>query len=67
MTHLYQRPGSRAPVRWEPQYETLGKQAVESVAGAVESYPVDVTDTQAAQIREEYQRLVEEQSSGGSS
>lgn len=39
------------------------KQAVESVVGAVESYPVHVTNDQAVQIREEYQRLIEQQDS----
>lgn len=54
-------------IYWEPQDETLGKEAVSAVVGPVESYPADVTGAQAEQIREEYERLVDEQNSGGSS
>lgn len=60
MTHLYQRPGNRMselPIHWNPEDETLGKQAVESVVGQVQNYPADVTAEEAAQIREEYQQL----------
>lgn len=67
MSRLYFRPGNRVTIYWEPQDETLGKEAVSAVVGPVESYPADVTGAQAEQIREEYERLVDEQNSGGSS
>jgi len=61
MTHLYTRPGGRAPIHWEPDQPDLGRQAVESVVGAPDSYPADVTDEEAEQIREKYQQLLEQQ------
>mgnify|MGYP006948691271 CR=1 FL=1 len=64
---LYKRPGDRSPVLWEPDDTDIGKQAVESVTGAVEAFPADVTAEEAAQIRAEYWQLIEQQSSGGSS
>jgi len=63
---LYRR-GDAPPIYWEPDQTDLGRQAVESVVGAPDSYPADVTNETAAAIREEYQRLVEQQTSGGSS
>lgn len=59
MSHLYCRISDGITVNWEPDETDLGKQAVESVVGSVESYPADVTDEQAKQIREEYQSLIE--------
>lgn len=66
MTHLYTRAGDRAPIHWEPDETDLGRQAVESAVGSIDTYPVDVDRQTAAQIRAEYQRLVDEQTSGGS-
>jgi len=61
VTHLYTRPGNRVSVYWDPENKTIGKQAVESVVGPVESYPADVTNEQAEKIREEYAALLEQQ------
>lgn len=63
---VYNRDTESAVVRWDPPNTSAGKNAVESVMGSVDSFPVDVTDEQAEQIREEYRRLVEE-TTGGSS
>jgi len=61
---LYARPGP-APIYWTPDNADLGKQAVESVVGPVESYPADVTNEQAEKIREEYAALLEQQTNRG--
>jgi hypothetical protein len=61
---LYTRPGGGAPVHWNPDYEQIGKEAVESVVGATDTFPVEVDGSTAKQIREEYQRLVKETSGG---
>jgi len=66
VTPLYERSGNRVPIHWTPDQTNLGKRAVENVVGTPDSYPVDVDDETAAEIRAEYQRLVEEQTSGGS-
>lgn len=66
MTKLYRRPGGRVPIYWEPDQTDLGKQAVEAKAGPVDNFPADVTEEQAAAIREEYARLLNQQTSGGS-
>jgi hypothetical protein len=62
---LYIRPGNRVDVSWSPDDPTTGKEAIDAVVGSVDSYPVEVDRETAAQIRDEYQRLVAE--SGGSS
>jgi len=67
VTHLYTRPSVGAPIHWDPDKTDHGRQAIESVVGPVDAYPVEVTDEQTAQIREEYQRLLEQQTDGGSS
>lgn len=64
---LYTRPGDRVQIYWEPEETDLGKQAVESVRGTVDGFPVDVTAEEAEMIREEYAALLEQQTSGGSS
>lgn len=59
MTHLYTRLGDRAPIHWEPDDEPTGKTAIEDVLGSVpESYPVEVDQQTAEQIREEYENLI---------
>jgi len=58
---LYIRCSSGATVEWSPPDTPFGKQSVESVCGPIDSYPVEVSDEQAAEIREEYESL-----SGGS-
>lgn len=63
---LYRRTSNGIPIDWEPDDADLGKRAVEAVVGPVESFPVDVTDEDAAAIREEYRRLLDQQTSGGS-
>jgi len=63
---LYVRYSSGGAIRWEPPESAIGRTAVESVVGPADSYPVEVDSETAAEIRAEYQRLREEQTSGGS-
>lgn len=65
MTLLYRRTDGHTPIPWEPEHINHGKQAVESVVDTPDSYPVDVDSQTAAQIREEYRKLVEQQTDGG--
>lgn len=62
---LYTRSGDRVVINWTPKKTDIGKQAVSAVLGPVESYPADVTDEEAEKIREEYRRLVDQQTDGG--
>jgi len=54
---LYTRQRNSLLVRWEPDDENAGQKAVEAVVGAVESFPAEVTNDQAEQIREQYEEL----------
>jgi hypothetical protein len=59
VTRLYRRSGGRVPVHWEPEDETLGKEAVEAVTGET-NHPVEVDNETAREIREEYEQLIGE-------
>lgn len=64
---IYKRQGARAPVYWSPEHTEIAKEAVESVNGPVDDYPVDVSDEEADKVRAEYERLNDQQTTGGPS
>lgn len=57
---LYRRPGGAAPVGWEPDDVGLGKEAITEIVGEPDSWPAEVSNEEAEEIREMYEKLTAE-------